>query len=166
MSTQTLTNTWAEVDLVTSLGKDKPFFDAHQPNPEALVITAGTPKSPITATTSVDQNLDPLINGFGISGTSFQYQGLTSRRFELSFAGSISSSTNNHLVYVSGGINGVVLPRSEIVRFVATGTDVGSVSGSFILTLNTNDTVDVFFDSAVSTTLTVERGLYNIKAID
>ncbi len=165
MAEVTLSNTWANVDKATTMGNNKPYFDAYQLEAETLSITAGTPQSPAKIGIRVQDSI-PFINHFVGTGTSLQYTGAETRTFELSFSGSIYTDQNNHLITALGGMNGVPDYTTSIDRKIGRGSDLGSVAGSFFLRLSTNDYVDVYFDSSVNADITVTKGLYNIRVVD
>jgi hypothetical protein len=159
-------STFAEIDSVTMLGLNKPYFDAHQAEIETLTVVAGTPESPVKATLSKDQDSTLLWSGFDVIGGHFTYIDSIPRHFSMSFAGSITTSANNVIVSFCGGLNGVPIARSRISRKVQTGADVGSVSGNFTITLKQGDYVDIFIDTDGNTDVYLLQGLYSILAID
>ena len=66
--------------------------------------------------------------------------------FEVHF--SLTSGTNNVIITLMIAKNGSIIVESSSERKIGTGTDVGAMSIGYLVSLATNDYLEVFMDSA------------------
>lgn len=121
---------------------DKASVNVYLPASVPLSITAGTPKSP----TSYLINAGVPANKFSYTGGSLVYTGLEKIEADVIGTHSISTTTFNFTAFFYFGKNGVLDITTKQQRSLGSASDVGSVTISGKLILETNDTIDFFVD--------------------
>lgn len=96
----------------------------------------------VSGTTTADE-----IQGFTHSNGRLTYTGTGTRIFLVSVAISVSSDTNNVVLSTQVYINGVAHTASLIQRKIATAGDVGAQAIVTLLTLTTDDYIEIYIAS-------------------
>ena len=150
---------WSVYDGAVSNPATSLYCDYYITNANKAVspaITAGVPaKVGGTAT-------DGGSRGFTVStatGGRATYNGAATKTFTVSVTLAVTSTKSNEVMmgYIAKG--GTVIASSEVSRKIGTGTDVGAMSMHTVVTLATDEYIEVFVDLAASTadTITAEN---------
>jgi hypothetical protein len=125
--------------------------------PEPLSIISGTPESPVNFTAK-------FAKLFTYGGGSLTYNG-PDAIIKLDGAVSMISNTNNVVVAVSFGVNGVSQVDTEIARKISTGADVGAIPVAGAFSLTSGDILDFFVDANVNSTITITHANFTIHEL-
>lgn len=93
-----------------------------------------------------------ILRRFTHSAGTLTYTGRKTRTFEVAVALSFTSSSNNRIVDLRIAKNGTSQANSNQRRKIGTGTDVGHMGTVFELSLDTGDTIEMQWSTAISTT--------------
>jgi len=140
---------------------ERAYVLAYLPSSEDLVITAGTPLSP----TTYALNPSLIAKGFAYTDGSLVYTGTENIIAEIVVSFSVTSSVNNVVIKLFLGKNSVIDTATEMQRKIGTGADVGLGSFSSLMSLSTGDTIDLFVDTDIDATITLEKSVETIISI-
>ena len=130
-----------------------------------------------TPLTNTANGTPTLLAGAGVTETNIlegfthetpnrlTYRGIATRVFKISMAATCTHSAGNTVVTMSFAENGVNIAGSEISRKVGTGGDVGAIALEWIVSLDTNDYIEVFSDADSAGTTTISKGVLNITGL-
>ncbi len=136
-----------------TINSDKSYAAGHLP---AAVTTP-------TITPGAAQKLDlstmilDLAVNFEIVEGSLKYTGSKTAVFMGVSSLSMSANVNNTLVKFYRGKNGVQNENTELQRKIGTGSDVGALALVFAGSLSKDDVIDIFIDSSLEGTVTIEN---------
>lgn len=136
--------TMTQLEALIELLSSRPRGGLYASATGGVANTSGTPvKAAGTYTLSgFEQNFDEPVDG------RLRYTGTNTETFEFICSFSLTSSVNNIIIKLFVAKNGTVIGASEQNRKVATGTDVGQMTTTWVTTLATNDYLEIFVDSA------------------
>lgn len=131
---------------------------------QSTVITGTiTPGAPVLVDISGIQ--EATCKGFEASATGLKYTGDNTVIVYGTASISTSASLNNTVISYFSGLNGTVNLTTEIKRKIGTGGDLGAVSLTFSGQLSTNDVLNLFVDSTLGGTVTIENFVFAIKNV-
>ena len=127
-----------------------------------LVTPIATLNTPIKISGTTTSN--GLFRTSSTTNNRIQYIGSKLRYFSYSASLSVTGEGNNKIFNFYIAKNGVVVPESKQSRKITTGTDIGSISISGLIQLDTNDYVEVWVANATDATdITVQSMNFVIK---
>ena len=126
-------------------------------NPVTTIPAHGAVHSGLGATANISGTPVALGGTFNLSGREslfdnpldgrLRYVGLTPRTFGSTVHFSFTANVNNRVISLMVSKNGTIIPDAEITRKTGAGADVGAMSTGYLVTLNTDDYLEVFVDS-------------------
>ena len=121
---------------------------------ETTISTVDTPvKAAGTTATFLLSNFDDN----GGTDNRLRYTGTETKTFRVDCTVSMTAASNNQNIGLYIAENGTVIANSEVRRFVSGGTDVGAASVSTLVSLATNDFIELWVENQTSTAnMTVE----------
>lgn len=126
-------------------------------NPDTISITSGTPDT----LTDLTQG---LVSQFSLQGSSLSYSGLEYRNMQLNYNLSISFSSSNEDLFIYVYKNNAIIDKCSAERKIGTGGDIGRASGGCIISMEPDDTVQLYMDASANGTVIVNSA--NIRLTD
>ena len=132
-------------------------------------LSAATTTPTITAGTPVRLDISSFIlnysQNFVVSGSDLIYTGTPTVLMDGKASVSVSADTTGTVITFYRGKNGVYIPESALIRKVAGGGDIGSVTLIFGGELSTNEGLEIWVDSSLGGTVTVEKVNLSIENV-
>lgn len=124
------------------------------------VATINVPIKAAGTTTAIDTT------NFSINLLSnrLKYTGTKPRIFTATFTGSTTGESNTKLITMSIAKNGTVITSSKVSRTIATAANYTEISLQAVVSLTTNDYVEVFITNETDATdVTIQQGVLTVK---